>query len=117
MSKSFRDLTAFKLAVDLAVIVYRCTADFPKYELYGMSAQMRRAAVSVVSNIAEGQGRVTRGEFRQFLSQARGSLYELDAQSIVSARLDYLALDDLTVLSRQIKRTSAAVRGLIDYVR
>jgi four helix bundle protein len=79
MSHSYRDLLVWQKAMDLVEAIYPATSTFPKQELYGLVSQMRRAAVSIVSNIAEGQGRLTPGEFRQFLGTARGSLLELDA--------------------------------------
>jgi len=78
--------------MDLAVCVYRHTESFPKHEIYGLSQQMRRAAVSVASNIAEGKGRWTQREFRQFLFHARGSLLELETQIEIAHRLEYLSV-------------------------
>jgi four helix bundle protein len=80
----------FARAVDLSVTIYQVTEVFPRVEVYGLTAQLRRASVSVVSQIAEGQGRLSLGEWRQFLSQARGSLFEIQAQAIVANRLHYL---------------------------
>lgn len=77
MNKSYRDLVAWQKAMDLVTAVYAVSAWFPKEELYGLTSQLRRAAVSVPSNIAEGQGRHGRPEFKHFLRQASGSLMEL----------------------------------------
>jgi len=74
MANSFRDLRVWQQAVDLALAVYKATGSFPKHEIYGLAQQMRRAAVSVASNIAEGKGRWSGKEFRHFLFNARGSL-------------------------------------------
>jgi four helix bundle protein len=74
MSESYRDLKAWQSAVELALNVYRATQSFPKEEVYGLSSQMRRAAVSIASNIAEGKGRRSQKELLQFLFRARGSL-------------------------------------------
>ena len=74
----YRDLIVWQKAKVLACVVYRVTECLPKPELYGLTSQMRRAAVSVASNIAEGQGRLTKGEFVQFLGHVRGSLLELE---------------------------------------
>ncbi|HEX9405778.1 MAG TPA: four helix bundle protein, partial [Thermoanaerobaculia bacterium] len=90
MAKTFEDLDVFKRALDLMVDVYEATAGFPQREVYGLAAQLRRASVSVVSNIAEGQGRLTPGEWRQLLSHARGSLFEIEAQLIASAMLGFM---------------------------
>jgi four helix bundle protein len=77
---SYQDLLAWQKAMELITEVYRETLRFPPEELYGLTSQMRRTAVSIAGNIAEGQGRVTKGEFIQFLGHARGSLLELETQ-------------------------------------
>jgi four helix bundle protein len=80
MIQSFRDLQIWQKSMQLAVAVYRLTKDFPREEIYGLTSQLRRSAVSVPSNIAEGQGRSNLGEFKQFLGIARGSNCELQTQ-------------------------------------
>ena len=80
MIQSFRDLQVWQKSMEMTIAVYRLTRDFPRDELYGLTSQMRRSAVSVPSNIAEGQGRLNLGEFRQFLGIARGSNCELQTQ-------------------------------------
>ena len=99
------------------VEVYRITEAFPKRELYGLAAQLRRAAVSVVSNIAEGQGRLTYGEWRQLLSHARGSLYEIEAQTIASLRLGFIDTETFAVLRKQARNVGGQLIGLIRYVQ
>jgi four helix bundle protein len=89
MVESFRDLDVWRLALDLAEAVYQCTSSFPKSELFGLTAQMRRAAVSIPSNIAEGRARSSTKEFLQFLSIALGSLAELETQFELAVRLGY----------------------------
>ena len=84
---SFRELTVWQRAMQLTVKVYRLTKDFPRDELYGLTSQIRRSAVSLPSNIAEGHGRLTRGEFRQFLGIARGSNFELQTQLQIAREL------------------------------
>jgi four helix bundle protein len=84
MADAYRDLIAWRKATQLAVEIYRVTQKFPKDELYGLTSQMRRAAVSVASNIAEGKGRYSRKEFAQFLYRARGSLLELETQLFIA---------------------------------
>jgi len=86
-AQSFRELVVWQKSIELATSVYRLTQEFPREELYGLSSQMRRCAVSVPSNIAEGQGRMTTGEFRQFLGMARGSNFELQTQIEIARRL------------------------------
>ena len=83
MADAYRDLIAWRKATALALEIYRATQNFPKDELYGLTSQMRRAAVSVASNIAEGKGRNSRKEFAQFLYRARGSLLELETQLFI----------------------------------
>ena len=117
MPSSFEDLVVFQRAVELMVMVYRETEGFPSRELYGLTGQIRRAAVSVVSNIAEAQGRLTAGESRLFLSHARGSLFEVDAQLIASKHLGYLPDAPYEELRRQVTQTAKPLAGLIDHVR
>lgn len=90
MSQTYRDLTAWKSAMDLVTEIYKATEQFPKEEIYGLTSQLRRAAVSVPCNIAEGQGRLTRREFHQFLGYARGSLLEVETQVLIASNLKYL---------------------------
>jgi four helix bundle protein len=87
MSHSYRQLLVWQKARSLAVAVYQATEMFPKSEIYGLTSQLRRAGVSVVSNIAEGQGRLTKGEFRHFPGQSRGSLLELETQLDIAFEL------------------------------
>ena len=105
--KSYRELIAWQKAVGLVTEVYRVTEVFPQREIYGLSAQMRRAAVSIPSNIAEGQGRSSTGEFKHFVGMARGSLFELETQLIVAMNLGYLAKADaerLELLTTELRR-------------
>ena len=91
MGESFRDLIAWRKAMDLVTQIYRVTKAFPRDELYGLQNQLRRAAVSVPSNIAEGQARFSHKEFHHFLSQARGSLVEIETQLLIARNLTYLS--------------------------
>src|SRR6266496_2052635 len=90
MTESYRNLIAWQKAKALALDIYRCTRRFPKDEIYGLTSQMRRAAISLPSNIAEGKGRHTRKDFAHFLYQARGSLLELETQLSIARDLEYL---------------------------
>ena len=117
MSHSYKDLFVWQKARALAVLIYQVTERYPKSEVYGLTAQSRRAAISVVSNIAEGQGRLTKGEFRQFLGQARGSLLELDAQLAISSDLGYLQREQYDSLGREITKTLGLINRLIDSLR
>jgi len=91
--KTYQELIAWQKAISLVTQVYEATRDFPREEVYGLTSQLRRAAVSIPSNIAEGQGRATSGEFVQFLCHARGSLYELETQMVVACNLNYLSAE------------------------
>ena len=111
--KSFVDLAVWQAAMVLAKEVYRVTAEFPAEERFGLTSQMRRAAVSIPSNIAEGQGRRTRGEFLQFLGTARGSLYELRTQLTLSRDLSFLMEVHETALKSHVVKTGQLLNGLI----
>ena len=92
-TKSFKDLIAWQKAYKLVLEIYKLTKEFPKSEIYGLTSQMRRSAVSVPSNIAEGYGRKHSAEYRQFLSLAYASLSELETQYLLSIDLDYIEND------------------------
>jgi four helix bundle protein len=116
--QSFRDLIVWQRSIELVAEVYRVTKAFPKDEIYGLTAQMRRAAVSVPSNIAEGQGRLSTGEFLQFLGNARGSLHELQTQVVIGRTLGFLAegkekpLLALSIeVDRMLNRLLTSLRG------
>jgi len=94
MGQSYRDLVVWQRSMALVTTIYRATQHFPKEEVYGLTSQIRRAAVAIPSNIAEGQGRTTPGEFYQFLGHARGSLYETETQLVVASNLSYLPSED-----------------------
>ena len=117
MSKSLHDLVVFQRALDLFTLVYGVTAAFPPEELYGLTSQLRRAAVRACSCIAEGQGRLTWGERRQFLGQARGSLFEIEAQCIAANRLRMLRDADYTRVIGELRRTGKALSGFIRWVQ
>jgi four helix bundle protein len=110
--RSYRDLVVWQKAMALAIAVYRATGHFPKDELYGLTSQMRRAAVSVASNIAEGQARHSRREFLLFLSHARGSLAELETQSVLAARLEFLSPESEQSLADRIAEVGRLLSGL-----
>jgi len=103
--QSFHDLEVWQRSMELTVAVYQLTKGFPRDEMFGLTAQLRRAAVSIPSNIAEGQGRLNTREFRHFLSIARGSNCELQTQLEITRALgfgDQKLLDDAGALSRRI---------------
>ena len=92
--RSYRELKVWQKGIELVKLVYGLTQGFPKSETYGLSSQMQRAAVSIPSNIAEGQGRQHTGEFRQFLHVALGSAAELDTQLVVTVELGYCSAEN-----------------------
>ena len=89
MTQSFRDLVVWQRAMQLTVAIYRLTREFPKEEIFGLTSQIRRAAVSLASNIAEGQERLNPSEFRQSLGIARGSICEIQTQLEIARSLQF----------------------------
>jgi four helix bundle protein len=89
MAQDYRELVVWQKAIDLTVLIYKITESFPRNEVYGLTSQMRRAGISIASNIAEGRGRLNAREFRQFLGVARGSTCELQTQLHVAKLLGY----------------------------
>ncbi len=117
MADAYQGLIAWQKATQLALEVYRCTRTFPRDELYGLTSQMRRAAVSVASNIAEGKGRYSRKEFVQFLYRARGSLLELQTQLFIARELDYLESTASQRLKDKSDELGRILNGLTTSVR
>ncbi len=115
MAKHYRELIAWQKAMDLVTHVYDTTKRFPDDEKFGLVSQMRRCAVSVPSNIAEGQARNTTGEFKQFLGIARGSIAELTTQILISERLGYLSEPKSTV--EMAEEVGRILSGLINSLR
>jgi four helix bundle protein len=112
--RNYRDLIAWQKAVDLVELVYTATRDWPKVEVYGLSSQIRRAAVSVPSNIAEGQGRNSTREFVHHLSIAHGSLREVETQAIIAGRLNYAHAEAIEQLLNAFAETGRLIRGLMN---
>lgn len=110
-------LRAFELADEVAVLIYRTTKKFPKEEIYGLTSQIRRAAVSVPSNIVEGCARSTETEYLRFLEIAFGSLRELHYQIGLSRRLGYSSGSDIQVVEEKIIETEKVLNGLIRSLR
>jgi four helix bundle protein len=105
VAQAFRDLQVWQRSIQSTVSIRRLTQSFPREEVYGLTSQMRRSAVSVASNIAEGQGRLTSGEFRQFLGIARGSNFELQTQLEIARQLgfgDAKSIDESEGLSHEV---------------
>ena len=113
-ASSPRDLRVWQEAMKLTTEVYKSTADFPKHELYGLSQQIRRAAVSVPSNIAEGKGHRSDKEFVHFLLHARGSLLEVQTQIMIAQELQYLGKEEGLRLLALAEGVGRALSGLIN---
>ena len=112
--RSYRDLIAWQKAMDLVAGVYRVTEAFPAREQFGLSNQMRRASVSIPSNIAEGQGRGTTKDYVHFLHISRGSLQELETQLLLAQRLSFAGESDVQRLLSVCDEVSRLVSGLIN---
>jgi four helix bundle protein len=110
---SHKDLIVWQRSMDLVRIVYEMTANFPPTEQWGLVSQMRRAAVSVPSNIAEGYGRQATGEYRRHLSIGRGSLLELETQLLLSRKLNYLRSERIDPVLAEIEEISKMLATLI----
>jgi len=113
MGRSYKDLVAGQISMDLVTGTYRATAGFPKDELFGLTSQLRHAAVSIPSNIAEGQGRLAEKEFRYFLGQARGSLMEVETQLQIAENLGYLQKEQTASLFQKCAEVGRILNGLL----
>ena len=113
MVRCYRDLIAWQKAMDLVTEVYDCTRAFPKTEVFGLISQLRRAAVSIPSNIAEGHARQSTGEFRQFLGHALGSVVEVETQILISQRLAYIDSRKSNELLERTTEIGKIVNGLL----
>ncbi len=117
MEKPHKKLDAWKLSMELVVDAYRITERFPREERYNLTNQIRRAAVSIPCNIAEGAARQTRKEFANYLHMAQGSLSELDTLFELAERLRYLGPNDWKALDGQMERIDKMLSGLIRHQR
>lgn len=114
--RSFEDLRVWNDAVQLAVALYSVTRAFPSDEQFGLTSQLRRAGVSIPSNIAEGWGRGSRGDYARFLKVARGSLYEVRTQLVIAREIGLLATSDTDALNRQVEAVCRQLQALIGAV-
>jgi four helix bundle protein len=117
MNKPHKKLNAWSDAVDLAQQIYRVTERFPSNEQFGLTSQIRRAAVSIPSNIAEGAARQTKKELINFLHIAKGSLSELDTQLEIARRLEYLDQTRWETLDERLERIDRMLSGLVRSLR
>jgi four helix bundle protein len=115
--KSYRDLVAWQKAKVLVTEIYRVTHNFPKDELFGLTSQLRKAAVSIPSNIAEGRGRSSLGEFRLFLGNAMGSLAEVETQLFIAQNLQYIDEATTSSLSALSSEVGRVLNGLIASIK
>lgn len=115
--RSFEDLEVWTMGKDIVITVYALTAKLPKDELYGLVAQLKRAALSVPANIAEGVGRFHFMDKAKFYLNARGSLYELKSHLLIATELGYLSLKDTTPLFERIDRLAVKLNNLITTTR
>jgi four helix bundle protein len=117
MSGTYKDLEAWQCAMALVLEIYRSTAKFPKEEMFGLTSQLRRAAVSVASNIAEGKGRFSDRELGQFLAVARGSIFEIETQLTIAFQLQLLSRTQSQQLQDRCAEVGRLLNGLIRMVR
>jgi four helix bundle protein len=116
MQKPHKNLEAWKQSMDLVIEIYRTTENFPSQEIYGLTNQIRRAAISIPSNTAEGAARQTKKEFSNYLHMAQGSLSELDTQIELARRLDYLDQETFRMLDERLERIDKMITGLIHHL-
>jgi four helix bundle protein len=115
--KTHKDLLAWKNSINLVTDIYKLTESFPREELYGLTNQIRRSAVSIPSNIAEGAGRNSKKEYIQFLYISLGSLSELETQLIISQNLAFIKEEKLDVLKGKLNEIRSQLSGLIRYLK
>ena len=115
--RGYEDLRVWRQSMELAENVYRITESFPKREVFGLTSQLRSAATSIPQNIAEGQGRISTGEWLQFLGHARGSLYEVQTILALAERLRYGSDEERRATLALTDQIAKNLAGLIEYVR
>lgn len=115
MVRTHKELDVYKLAISYVTEIYKYTAKYPKQEQFGITNQMRRAAVSIPSNIAEGAARQGNKEFIHFLYIALGSAAELETQLIISLQLNFIRAEEFNSLEQQINKIGMMLTGLIKY--
>ncbi|MBV6394936.1 MAG: hypothetical protein HFACDABA_00507 [Anaerolineales bacterium] len=113
-ARNYRELIVWQDGIKLAKSVYKLTEKFPRQEVYALADQIRRAAVSVPSNIAEGQARKSPGDFRRFLHIALGSLAEVDTQLVLAQEFGYIAKEDIDVMDEQIQNLRKKLYALMN---
>ena len=117
MGESFRDLAVWQRAIEMTLGIYKLTAAFPDAERFGLTNQLRRASVSVASNIAEGYGRSTEGEYVQFLGHARGSVSEVETQLVISHSLGFGSKEALEKAEKLCSEVGRMLRAMMKSLR
>ena len=117
MGESFRELVVWQRSIELTVAIYKLTSPFPDSERFGLANQLRRAAVSVGSNIAEGYGRSSRGEYVQFLGNARGSISEVETQIVIAKALGFGSKQELTAAENLCNEVGRMLRAMMKSLR
>ncbi|HXT62536.1 MAG TPA: four helix bundle protein [Pyrinomonadaceae bacterium] len=112
--KNYQELIAWQRAMDLVELVYKASRQFPREEIYALTGQIRRAAVSIPSNIAEGQGRTTTSDFLRHLSIAYGSLCEVETQILIAGRLNYLTAAQVGAVMNGAAEVGRLLNGLMN---
>jgi four helix bundle protein len=115
--KPHKKLDAWKNGIELTVRAYRLTGNLPDAEKFGLTSQMRRAAVSIPSNVAEGAAKNTKKQFIQFLHTAQGSLAELDTQVVICKELGYFSDTEIALINEKMERESKLISGLIKFLK
>ncbi len=115
--KSYQDLVVWQKAMSLVTEIYRISQKFPKEEIFGLTSQIRRAAVSIPSNIAEGQGKSSTGEFKSFLGHAKGSLAELETQILIAKNLNFVSENEVDQLLILIAEVGRIFNGLVSALK
>ncbi len=117
MGESFRNLAVWQRAIELTLAIYKLTSSFPDSERFGLTSQLRRASVSVASNIAEGYGRSTRGEYVQFLGNARGSISEVETQLVIARALGFESKQSLDTAEALCNEVGRMLRAMMKSLR
>jgi four helix bundle protein len=116
MAKMYENLDAWKEATNLAVQIYQVTKNFPKEEIFGITSQLRRASISISSNIAEGAARKSKKDFKQFVHMASGSLNEVENLLYICSRLDLLMASPYKELQELVEKVGRLIGGLLKYL-
>jgi len=117
MANSYRDLSVWQKGIQLTVMIYKMSKTFPREEIYGLTSQMRRCAVSIPSNIAEGAGRLNTPEYKQFLGIARGSSFELQTQLIIAKELGFGDVEQIALADALCNEVGKMIFGAISALK